>query len=230
MLSLTDPVFGTEPFAPLSPGQIVRSSGNNLLLVTQNASHYRVFKKSGTAAPQQIANGTTSSIDASSSCGAAISGNNIVLCAKEVKPTTTGTNPYSLRVKFGNVAPFKTIPFPSDIPIEQPSIVGKTVIFKSFTPTQDKFYISTNAKAPIQILATGDTLDGKIVSKLSLSEQGQSIVRTTRLPIANLMAIKPDLSDQSDLSEASQALDSATTVVFLVTFTDGSVGLYRGAL
>ena len=206
-IGVTDPVFGAEPFTPLTPGQIVRSSGKNLLLVTQNASHYRVFKKSGTAAPQQIANGTTSSIDASSSCGAAISGNNIVLCAKEVKPTTTGTNPYSLRVKFGNAAPFKTIPFPSNIPIEQPSIVGKTVIFKAFTSTQDKLYVSTNANAPVQILASGDTLDGKIVSKLNLSEQGQSIVRTT-----------------------SQGLNSATTIVFLVTFTDGSVGLYRGAL
>ena len=228
-IAVTDPIFGSEPFAPRDSGQIVRSSGNNLLLVTQNASHYRVFKKSGTAATQQIYNGTTSTFDASSSCGAAISGNNIVLCAKEVKPTPTGTNPYSLRVKFGNAAP-QTIPLSNTIPIEQPSIAGRTVIFKAVTPTQDKLYVSTNAKAPVQILATGDALDGKIVSKLNLSEQGQAIVRTTSIPMANLMVRKPDLSEQPDLNEQNQAVASATTIVFLATFTDGSVGLYRGTL
>ena len=232
-IAATDPVFGSEPLLPKSPGQIVRASGSNLLLVTQNAKRYRVFRKSGTAAPQKIYDGTTSTFGPSSSCGAAISGSNVVLCAKEVKPTQTGANPYSLRVKFGDAAP-QSIPFANTIPIEQPSIAGKTVIFKAVTPTQDKLYVSTNANAPVQILATGDTLDGKIVSKLNLSEQGQAIVRTTSLPMANLMnnlmAKKPDFSEQPDLSASALGLTSTTTIVFLVTFTDGSSGLYRGTL
>ena len=223
-IAATDPIFGAEPFAPRGAGQMVRSSGNNVLLVAQNASRYRVFRKSGTNAPQQIYNGTVSPFDASSSCGAAISGNNIVLCSKEVKPTPTGTNPYSLRVKFGNAAPFQTIPFPNDIPIEQPSIAGRTVIFKAVTATQDKLYVSTNANAPVQILATGDTLDGKVVSKLNLSEQGQAIARTIATPVASLMAKRPDLS------EPDQVQNSSLTIVFIATFTDGSTGLYRGTL
>ena len=197
-IAATSPVFGSEPFIPKTLGQIVRASGNNVLLVTQNTKRYRVFSKFGTSAPKKIYDGTTSTFGPSSSCGAAISGSNIVVCSKEVKPTATGTNPYSLRVKFGNAAPFQTIAFPNTTAIEQPSIAGKTVIFKAVTETQDKLYVSTDAQAPVQLLATGDTLDGKVVSKLNLSEQGQAI--------------------------------ASTTIVFLVTFTDGSIGLYQGTL
>ena len=201
VIATTDPVFGTEPFTLTSRGEFVRASGKNILLVIEDNNRYRVFKKSGTAAPQQI-----DSVTGSFSCGAAISSNNIVVCARDFR-TQTGTNLYSLRVKFGNTAPFQSIAFPNTTAIEQPSIAGRTVIFKTATPTQDKLYVSTNAKAPIQILGTGDTLDGKTVSKLSLSEQGQSIARTT-----------------------DQAQNSSLTIVFIATFTDGTTGLYRGTL
>ena len=206
-IAATSPVFGSEPFIPKTLGQIVRASGNNVLLVTQNTKRYRVFSKFGTSAPKKIYDGTTGPFGPSSSCGAAISGSNIVVCSKEVKPTATGTNPYSLRVKFGNATPFQTIAFPDTTAIEQPSIAGKTVIFKAVTETQDKLYVSTDAQAPVQLLATGDTLDGKVVNKLNLSEQGQAIARTT-----------------------DQAQNSSLTIVFIATFTDGTTGLYRGTL
>jgi hypothetical protein len=197
-IAATNPVFGTEPFNPLEANQIVRASGNNILLVTQNARHYRVFKKTGTAAPRKIYEGSISSTDSSSSCGASMSGNNLVLCNKEVKPNPNAPTPYNLLVKLGDLAAFQRIPLPSDLPIEQPSIGGKTVIFKAIAPNQERLYVSTNAQAPVKILATGDTLDGKVISKLNLSEQGQSL--------------------------------SNNTIVFLATFVDGSVGLYRGNL
>jgi hypothetical protein len=197
-IAATNPVFGTEPFNPLEANQIVRASGNNILLVTQNARHYRVFKKTGTAAPRKIYEGSISSTDSSSSCGASMSGNNLVLCNREVKPNPTAPTPYNLLVKLGDLAAFQRIPLPSDLPIEQPSIGGKTVIFKAIAPNQERLYVSTNAQAPVQILATGNTLDGKVISKLNLSEQGQSL--------------------------------SNNTIVFLATFVDGSIGLYRGNL
>jgi hypothetical protein len=160
-----DPIFSTNPFDPLSANNTVRVNANNLLLVTQNEPGYRVIEKLTTGAVREVERG-------SKSCGAAIWNTNIVFCGIEAKPS----NPYRLMVRLTGTRAFQQIPVPSGVAISQPSIQSRTVIFRGTQEGKvDAIYSSFNGQAAQRLIGTGNTLNGKVISRLRLSDQGQSI-------------------------------------------------------
>jgi hypothetical protein len=164
-ISSDDPLFSTTPFDPLSANNTVRVNANNLLLVTQNEPGYRVI--------EQLATGTLREVErGSKSCGAAIWNTTIVFCGLE----GTQNNPYRLMIRLAGNRAFQQIPVPSGVAISQPSIQSRTVIFRGIQENKvDGIYSSFNGQAAQRLIATGNKLDGKVISRLRLSDQGQSI-------------------------------------------------------
>jgi hypothetical protein len=164
-ISSDDPIFSTNPFDPLSANNAVRVNANNLLLVTQNEPGYRVIEQLATGALREVERG-------SKSCGAAIWNTAIVFCGLE----GTQNTPYRLMVRLAGNRGFQQIPVPSGVAISQPSIQSRTVIFRGIQENKvDGIYSSFNGQAAQRLIATGNKLDGKVISRLRLSDQGQSI-------------------------------------------------------
>jgi hypothetical protein len=160
-----DPIFSANPFDPLSADNIIRANNGNLLLVTQNAQGYRVIEKLATGALREVERGGRS-------CGAAIANTAIVFCGLE----GTQNNPYRLMIRLPGTRAFQQIPVPSGIAISQPSIQNRTVIFRGIQENKvDGIYSSFNGQTAQRLIATGNKLDGKVISRLRLSDQGQSL-------------------------------------------------------
>jgi hypothetical protein len=160
-----DPLFSTTPFDPLSANNAIRASNGNLLLVTQNESGYRVIEQLTTGAVREVERGNKS-------CGAAIWNTAIVFCGLE----GTQNNPYRLMIRLAGNRAFQQIPVPSGVAISQPSIQSRTVIFRGIQENKvDGIYSSFNGQAAQRLIATGNKLDGKVISRLRLSDQGQSL-------------------------------------------------------
>jgi hypothetical protein len=184
----TNPLFSSNPFDPFRENNTVRASNGNLLLVTQTEPGYRVIEKLTTGALREVERG-------SKSCGAAIWNTAIVFCGIESKPS----NPYRLMVRLAGNRAFQQIPVPSGIAISQPSIQSRTVIFRGTQENKvDAIYSSFNGQTAQRLIGTGNKLDGKVISRLRLSDQGQSL--------------------------------NGKAIVFVATFTDGSIALYRAIL
>jgi hypothetical protein len=160
-----DPIFSTNPFDPLSANNTIRANANNLLLVTQTEPGYRVIEKLSTGALREVGLG-------SKSCGAAIWNTAIVFCGIEAKPS----NPYRLMVRLVGTRAFQQISVPATVEISQPSIQSRTVIFRGTQEGKvDAIYSSFNGQAAQRLIGTGNTLNGKVISRLRLSDQGQSL-------------------------------------------------------
>jgi hypothetical protein len=115
------------------------------------------------------------------SCGASTSADNIVICGN--KPVANGGEP-KLSVRFGKAGKFIDLPRPADaivsISISNPSISNRSVIFQASVPlikapAVDKIYLSQNAAPPTVLVSAGQKIDGKTISKLSLSRNGRTI-------------------------------------------------------
>jgi hypothetical protein len=164
-ISSDDPLFSTTPFDPLSANNTVRASNGNLLLVTQNEQGYRVIEQLATGGLREVERG-------SKSCGAAIWNTAIVFCGLE----GTQNTPYRLMVRLAGNRAFQQISVPSGVAISQPSIQSRTVIFRGIQENKvDGIYSSFNGQPAQRLIATGNKLDGKVISRLRLSDQGQSI-------------------------------------------------------
>ncbi len=160
-----DPIFSTNPFDPLSANNTVRASNGDLLLVTQNEPGYRVIEKLSTGALREVGLG-------SKSCGAAIWNTAIVFCGIETKPS----NPYRLMVRLVGTRAFQQISVPATVEISQPSIQSRTVIFRGTQEGKvDAIYSSFNGQPAQRLIGTGNTLNGKVINRLRLSDQGQSL-------------------------------------------------------
>lgn len=111
------------------------------------------------------------------SCGFAVSGENIVSCSAE-------NNKFVLSTRFGKAAQFTQIQLPQNInSVATPSISAEKVIFKATETTSNGtanvIYLSKKGKAPTAIIRTGDLLDGKTVTSLSLSNNGRAIAKNS---------------------------------------------------
>lgn len=109
------------------------------------------------------------------SCGFAVSGENVVSCSAE-------DNRFVLSARFGKAAQFTQIPLPQNIIFMQtPSMSAERVIFAATevtaNGTANVIYLSNKGKAPTAIIRTGDLLDGKPVTGLSLFNNGRAIAR-----------------------------------------------------
>jgi hypothetical protein len=163
-ISSDDPIFSTHPFDPTSGINTVRASNGNLLLVTQSQQGYRVIEKLTTGALQEVERG-------SKSCGAAIANTSIVFCGAEDTPTVQ----YRLMVRLPDNRGFQQIKVPPTVAISQPSIQSRTVIFRGTQDSQEAIYSSFNGQPAQRLIGTGKTLDGKVISRIRLSDQGQSL-------------------------------------------------------
>jgi hypothetical protein len=160
-----DPIFSANLFDPLSADNTVRANNGNLLLVTQNDQGYRVIEKLTTGALREVERGGRS-------CGAAIWNTTIVFCGLE----GTQNTPYRLMIRLAGNKAFQQIPVPSGVAISQPSIQSRTVIFRGIQENKvDGIYSSFNGQPAQRLIATGNQLDGKVISRLRLSDQGQSL-------------------------------------------------------
>jgi hypothetical protein len=96
-----------------------------------------------------------------------------------------GTNPRAINVRFGRQSQVFSLPIgsPTTNPLvfENPSISGRSVLYVR-TEQIDRAAIgnarlelSQNGQAPITVLKAGDTLDGKVVRSVGLSQNGRSL-------------------------------------------------------
>jgi hypothetical protein len=151
------------------------------------ASSQLLIKSSGTST--NVINSLTQSfgdsnfqplIPVAANCGFSTSADNVVVCRGQ---TRSGVSQYNLPVRFGKAGQFQDIPLPAvsrGFDINHPSISNRSVIFKaSFAaanaPTIERIYLSQDGKAPIALISTADTLDGKVVAELNLSRNGRTI-------------------------------------------------------
>jgi hypothetical protein len=163
-ISSDDPIFSTNPFDPISGINRVRASNGNLLLVTQNGQGYRVIEKLATGALREVERG-------SKSCGAAIANTSIVFCGAEDTPT----GQFRLMVRLPENRGFQPIKVPSNVAIGEPSIQSRTVIFRGTQNGNEAIYSSFNGQPAQRLIGTGNQLDGKVISRIRLSDQGQSL-------------------------------------------------------
>jgi hypothetical protein len=163
-ISSNHPIFSAEPLDLVNGANIFRTNPDRVLLVTQSDTTYRVIEQPSNGEPREIERG-------SKSCGAAMWNANIVFCGIEA----TSDNPYRLMVRIAPNRAFQSIQVPPNVAISQPSIQSRTVIFRGTKGDRDTIYLSFNAQRAQPIVSTGNTLNGKVISRLRLSDQGQSI-------------------------------------------------------
>jgi hypothetical protein len=164
VISSDHPIFSVDAFDPRQVNNIVRASGDRVLLVNQTGKGYRVVEQSASGEPREVGRG-------SKSCGAAIWNANIVFCGNEDTPTGGPR----LMVRFEGNKTLQQIPVPPTIGVSQPSIQSRTVIFRGTERGGGAIYSSYNAQAPQRLIGTGNQLNGKVISNIRLSDQGQSI-------------------------------------------------------
>lgn len=163
--------------------KILSSDPNNREI---RASSQLLLKGSGTAPnvttnlAQSFGDGNFQPLTAAArSCGFSTSVDNVAVCSI---PIVSGRDASKLSVRFGKAGKFMEIPAPpaSAFGLSNPSISNRSVIYRaSFSaanaPTIERIYLSQDGKAPIALVSTFDTLDGKVVSALNLSRNGRTI-------------------------------------------------------
>jgi hypothetical protein len=109
------------------------------------------------------------------SCGFAVSYDNIVSCSVDNGKSV-------LSARFGATGNFIKIPLANEAAtqsIESPSMSQKQILFlaneEGPTGKTRKIYISNNGGPSTAVIGTGEMLDGKTISFLSLSDNGRAI-------------------------------------------------------
>ena len=89
---------------------------------------------------------------------------------------------FVLSARLGKAANFVKVPLAGSNTrsISSPSISNSKIIFFAAEQGNDqsiteRLYLSSNGQAPAPLISTGETLDGKIVSGLKLSDNGRAI-------------------------------------------------------
>ena len=110
------------------------------------------------------------------SCGFAVSFENVVSCSSE-------GNDYVLSARFGKKSNFVNLPLPNATTLKSVSslsISNEKIIFKATEQTAagaivERIYLSNKTQAPQAVISSGETLDGKTITGLSLNENDRSI-------------------------------------------------------
>ena len=110
------------------------------------------------------------------SCGFAVSFENVVSCSSE-------GNGYILSARFGKTSNFVNLPLPSATTLKSVSdlsISNEKTIFKATEQTAagaivERIYLSNKTQVPQAVISSGETLDGKTITGLSLNENGRTI-------------------------------------------------------
>ena len=110
------------------------------------------------------------------SCGFAVSFENVVSCSSE-------GSQYVLSARFGKKSNFVNLPLPNATTLKSVnglSISNEKIIFKATEQAGagaivERIYLSNKIQVPQAVISSGETLDGKTITGLSLNENDRSI-------------------------------------------------------
>ena len=110
------------------------------------------------------------------SCGFAVSFENVVSCSSE-------GNDYVLSARFGKKSNFVSLPLPkattlksvSELSISNEKIVFKATEQGAAGAIVERIYLSNKTQVPKSVISSGEKLDGKTITGLSLNEDDRSI-------------------------------------------------------
>jgi hypothetical protein len=168
-----------EPRPPVP----VRASSETLVLSRLIDRSFQVFERPNGGSFRKIYEGVTGKMVSASPCGIAASRSNVVVCSVEGPNDnnfyTQSTTKLLLRI--GRDSQFKEVKFPKTAPndtVSSQALSGKVLAFvvQKISPDErNTIYLSNNGASPQRLLGTGDKLNGKVVSRLELASNGQSL-------------------------------------------------------